>query len=332
MMILKEMNLEMSKLLKRISRSSKFPQVRNRAQCIILSYQGFSTEQLMTIFGISRRTLYNWLSRWEKSGFIGLYNEKGRGRKAKLSPSQIAQVKDWVKAEPKSLKNVVIKIHREWGVEVSKETIKRIIKKLNMIWKRMKRGLSKTPDEWELEVKIPELFKLKEQDKKGEIDLRYLDESGFSLKPYIPYAWQEKGSTIILKSSQSKRINVLGLMNCRNELFYEIHSLTIGSEIVINFLDKFSENLTKPTVVVLDQASIHTSDCFLSKLLEWEQKNLKIFWLPTYSPKHNLIEILWKFIKYEWIEVDAYERWSSLIKYLKKVLDNLGTEYVINFV
>ncbi|CAD5934990.1 Transposase [Planktothrix agardhii] len=52
-----------------------------------------------------------------------------------------------------------------------------------MIWKRMKRGLSKTPDEWELEVKVPELLKLKKQDEKGEIDLRYLDESGFSLTP-----------------------------------------------------------------------------------------------------------------------------------------------------
>jgi transposase len=69
-----------------------------------------------------------------------------------------------------------------------------------------------------------------------------------------------------------------------------------------------------------------------SKLSEWEPKNLKLFWLPTYSPKQNLIEILWKFIKYEWIEVDAYANWSSLIKYLKKVLDNLGQEYVINFV
>lgn len=332
MRLLKEINLEMLKLLNRISRSSQFSQVRNRARCIILSYQGFSTEQLMTIFGISRKTLYNWLTRWEKNGFIGLYNEKGRGRKSKLSPPQIVQVKEWVKAEPKSLNKVATKIHKEWGIEVSKETIKRMIKKLNMIWKRMKRGLSKTPDDWELEIKIPELLKLKEQDQKGEIDLRYLDESGFSLKPYIPYGWQEKNSTIILKSSQSKRINVLGLMNCRNELFSEIYQQTLESETVIKFLDKFSESLAKPTVVVLDQASIHTSDCFLSKLAEWQGKNLKLFWLPTYSPQLNLIEILWRFIKYEWIEVDAYTSWSSLIKYLKKVLENFGQEYVINFV
>jgi len=42
--------------------------------------------------------------------------------------------------------------------------------------------------------------------------------------------------------------------------------------------------------------------------------------------------LAWKFIKYEWIEVDAYASWSSLIKYLKKGLGNLGQEYAINFV
>ncbi|MEM9510964.1 MAG: IS630 family transposase, partial [Cyanobacteria bacterium P01_E01_bin.35] len=49
------------------------------------------------------------------------------------------------------------------------------------------------------------------------------------------------------------------------------------------------------------------------------------------SPKLNLIEILWKFIKYEWIELDAYENQNSLIKYLKKVLSSFSDKYVINF-
>lgn len=83
---------------------------------------------------------------------------------------------------------------------------------------------------------------------------------------------------------------------------------------------------------MIDQAPIHTSDKISEKLEQWKGKNLEIFWLPTYSPKHNLIEIIWKFIKYEWIEIDAYESWKSFLCYLKKVLDNFGQEYVINFV
>jgi hypothetical protein len=66
---------------------------------------------------------------------------------------------------------------------------------------------------------MPELLKLKEQEKNGKIDLRYFDESGFSLFPSIPYAWQEKGSTITLMSCQSKRLNVLELMNLKNDVY-----------------------------------------------------------------------------------------------------------------
>ncbi|NEN99528.1 MAG: IS630 family transposase [Moorea sp. SIO3I7] len=330
MRVIRELNTETKKLLERMSWQSKYPQVRDRAKCILLSYQKFSINELTLLFGVTRKTIYNWLTRWEDQKIIGIYNQKGRGRKPKLNQEQRKQVKEWVKSEPKSLNKVKNKINKEWKIDVSKETIKRTIKKLNMKWKRMKRGTSKTPDDWELDVKIPRLKELKYQAMKGEIELRYLDESGFSLKPDIPYAWQEKLKRITLNSSQSKRINVLGLMGCENQLDYEIHQGSIDSEIVINFLDNFSKNLSKLTVVVMDQASIHTSNKILEKLEEWKGKNLDIFC--TYSPKYNLIEIFWKFIKYEWIEVDAYENWKSFIKYLKKVLENLGQEYVINFV
>jgi len=52
-----------------------------------------------------------------------------------------------------------------------------------------------------------------EEDREGIIDLRYFDESGFCLVPYIPYAWQEKGDTIAIESMPSKRVNVLGFVN-----------------------------------------------------------------------------------------------------------------------
>ena len=64
---------------------------------------------------------------------------------------------------------------------------------------------------------------------------------------------------------------------------------------------------------------------------EWETKNLKIFRLPSYSPELNLIEILWRFIKYEWIELQAYKSWNNLVEYIENVIKNFGIEYKINF-
>ena len=58
-------------------------------------------------------------------------------------------------------------------------------------------------------------------------------------------------------------------------------------------------------MIVTDQASIHTSDAIVDKLEEWKQRNITLFELPSYSPELNLIEILWRFIKYEWIEISA---------------------------
>ncbi len=80
----------------------------------MLLERGFSIPQLMEIFGVSRKTIYNWLSRWEEEGFSGLYNQKGRGRKPLLNKEQKATVKQWVKEEPKNLKKVVNKVSQEW--------------------------------------------------------------------------------------------------------------------------------------------------------------------------------------------------------------------------
>jgi len=161
--------------------------------------------------------------------------------------------------------------------------------------------------------------------------LRYLDESGFCLSPYLPYGWQEKGETILLKSGKSRRINVLGILNRKNELDSEVYLGRMTSERLIGYLDKFSECLEKKTVGVMDQSPVYTSDAVMNKLEEWASKNLEIFWLPPYSPELNLIEIFWKFMKYEWIEIEAYRDWKSLLKYVKNVLNKVGTEYVINF-
>jgi hypothetical protein len=53
----------------------------------------------------------------------------------------------------------------------------------------------------------------------GYIDLYFCDESGFTLQPYIPYAWQKKGQTIRLFARNKRhRLNVLGFMSLDNRL------------------------------------------------------------------------------------------------------------------
>lgn len=120
-------------------------------------------------------------------------------------------------------------------------------------------------------------------------------------------------------------------VNQDNELEAYTFEGRITSEVVISCLDKFSQSINKRTVVVMDKASFHRSQKIQEKLESWKSRQLEIFWLPAYSPKLNLIEILWRFIKYDWIEIDAYENWRSLVNYVEKVLRGFSNKYVINF-
>ncbi|MBT9139409.1 MAG: hypothetical protein DDT31_01993 [Syntrophomonadaceae bacterium] len=101
---------------------------------------------------------------------------------------------------------------------------------------------------------------------------------------------------------------------------------------MIACIDSFFPTVNKRTVIVVDQSPIHTSDYMHDHLEEWRERQIEIFSLPSYSPQLNLIEILWRFIKYEWIPVSAYQAWENLVGYVEKVLREFGENYVINFV
>jgi transposase len=331
MFLLRDVNPLSFKLLIRIYRESRHHQVRQRAHFLILVSQGVKNKDLKKIFKISHKTMYNWLNRWESEGMLGLYNKPGRGRKQTFDCTQLAQIRDWVKSEPRQLKQAVQKIQQEWDITISTETIKRILKSFSMSWHRMRRGVGGEPDPIEYKEKQAQLSELQRLEDIGEIDLYYLDETGFCLIPSVPYAWQNIGEYLSLKSRRSQRLNVLGIMNRKNNLNAYVSTQTINSDVVSACIDSFFPVVKRPTFIVFDRASIHTSDFIYDRLEEWKERGLHIFELPTYSPELNLIEILWRFIKYEWIEINAYSSWPALVSCVEKILKEFGENYVINF-
>lgn len=166
----------------------------------------------------------------------------------------------------------------------------------------------------------------------GVQDLYYFDEAGFSLTPSVSYGWQTIGERIEIPSSKSKQINVLGFMNYQGDSFhpYMVEG-GVDAAIAIACVNSFCKQLRKPTTVVIDNAPIHTSAEFQAMIPEWEERNLYFWFLPAYSPELNLIERLWKQIKYHWLPIEAYQSFEKLDEILSNTLAKVGKTLKINF-
>lgn len=88
--------------------------MRQRAHFLILASQGVKVKELMKIFHISYKTIYNWLNQWESEGIVGLYNQPGRGCKRTFNLEQESTIREWAKQEPRQLKKVIQKVKEEW--------------------------------------------------------------------------------------------------------------------------------------------------------------------------------------------------------------------------
>ena len=65
-----------------------------------------------------------------------------------------------------------------------------------------------------------DIEELKVSSQAGLIDLYFFDESGFSLQPVVPYAWQLKGQTIEVVATRSQYLSVMGFLNVEQPLIF----------------------------------------------------------------------------------------------------------------
>ena len=63
----------------------------------------------------------------------------------------------------------------------------------------------------------------------------------------------------------------------------------------------------------------------------WENNGVLIKFLPPYSPELNIIEILWRFIKYFWLPFEAYSSLSDLVNEVENILGKIGDQFQICF-
>lgn len=163
------------------------------------------------------------------------------------------------------------------------------------------------------------------------IDLYYSDESKVSLEPCVPYGWQFPDEEVFMPTQKGEGLNCFALLKRNNQCLVETTTENINSQFVFERLEELSTNLRKLTVVVLDNARIHTSQIIKDRKKVWQYRGLYLFYLPRYSPHLNIVEILWRKLKYEWLSPSDYRDKENLFYQIRLALTSVGQDLFIKF-
>jgi transposase len=175
------------------------------------------------------------------------------------------------------------------------------------------------------------LVELEQLSKSGFIDLYYGDESRVSVDPCVPYGWQFEDEDVFVPAAKGAGLNCFALLTRGNDLVFETTRQRVTSQFIVEQLERLSFSIRKMTVVVLDNARVHTSQQVAERCPFWQQRGLFIFYLPPYSPHLNLAERLWRKLKYEWLQPADYATTNGLFYRVRQALAAVGKSLKIQF-
>jgi hypothetical protein len=152
-----------------------------------------------------------------------------------------------------------------------------------------------------------------------------------SLEANVPYGWQFSDEDVFMPVQYGGGLNLFGLIGRDNRLIYQTTVEKITAQFIFEQLEMFSMKIKNLTVIVLDNASVHTAGIIKERVVAWQTRGLYIFYLPKSSPQLNIAEILWRKLKYEWLSPSDYVDKQQLHYSARQILGAVGSILKINF-
>ena len=131
--------------------------------------------------------------------------------------------------------------------------------------------------------------------------LAYLDEAGFAQVHPNRSAWTPRGEQHLIEAPRGERLNVMAALLSSGHVVHAHYWETSTAETFLGFVDHLRGQVSKPLVIVLDNASIHDAAAIRPALALIEKRGVKFEFLSPYSPELNRIEVMWRLMKHRWL-------------------------------
>lgn len=105
---------------------------------------------------------------------------------------------------------------------------------------------------------------------------------------------------------------------------------TSTAELFLGFVADLAKKVSKPLVIVLDNASIHRAGAIQDALALLKKQGVKFEFLSPYSPELNRIEVMWRLMKHRWLAVKRRTE-EELERAVEHVFEHFGRQFKMEF-
>jgi len=285
-------------LLRKLSKECKDSKEQNRYLALHALCKGYEIPQVAEIFCVDECTIYRWIERWEEEKNV--QNKDKTGRPQVLDDEDKKEIKHLIEEnnpkkhginasfwDTKELRTY-FQIN---GKNISRETIRSCIKEMGG---RYVKSQIKYP-EADIEQQRAFARSFFEQMKTTSAIILFHDEMSAGCSARKGYGWTfEERLEIKVSQRFRQRMNCFGAVNPIKGEVIQMASKESKAPAFVKFLHKIDTKYRHAAIIIyLDNLPVHKS-AKVKKYLE-SHKNIRLEFLPPYSPEMNLQEEWWNY-------------------------------------
>jgi transposase len=274
-----------------------------RCQIILQRARGQRPESIAHGLGCSVDTVYRTVRAFRQQGEAALLHRKSPGRPHQVTPQQDKALDRTMQQEPRTVGRnfsnwTAHQLALYLKLAVHAVTILRHLWALGWRWRRPVQRVA-SPDP-RYRAKARYLKHLRRQARRGCIHLYYADEIDVALLPTLSGRWMRLGhQTQIDTPGQNAKQFIFGAVNYITGALLWVpwsNKNNVGFRQLLKQVLACHAGETTKVVMILDNYRIHKAKA-VCEWLRRHRNELRLYFLPTYSPRLNLIERVWRYFR-----------------------------------
>ena len=267
-----------------------------KINAVILLGSGWTLKKVNSALLLDDETLRSYVEKYRSGGVRELLETNHKGRESLLTASQ----EDILRAELEknihlTTQSVIEFVDEQFGIQYSSSGMRDLLHRLGYEYKKPKL-VPGNPD-IDAQEEFVSYYESFIQSKPEDAQVLFLDAVHPEHNTMAAYGWIRRGQKKELKTNSGRqRLNLHGAINAETHEVTIIESQTINKDSTLQLFEIIEQKYFFASMIylILDNARYHYS----KEVQEWLQgRNIKLVFLPVYSPNLNLIERLWKFFK-----------------------------------